>query len=219
MLPWPHESTSEDLSMTDALECLCERRVTRQMQPLGIALTVLDPGIERLTPRQLRARDHSRTRELAATGIFSQLGPNLRRFIAGGPWMRRLLLSLIAACALVALAGVSKAQSAPMPTAPPTKLLAIGTFAPGTDMQLVQRTLPAESRETMQLYLEGKIDQWYSLQDRPGVVFILNMTDINQAHEMLDALPLGKAHLMTFSFLPLGPLKPLAKLLAQPSPQ
>ncbi len=111
------------------------------------------------------------------------------------------------------------AQPTPLPSTPTTKILAIGTFPPGTDMQLVQQTLPAEVRETAQFYLEGKIDQWYSLQDRPGVVFIVNATDVGQAHEMLEALPLGKAHLMTFSLLPIGPLKPLSKLLNPPSPQ
>jgi hypothetical protein len=86
-------------------------------------------------------------------------------------------------------------------------------------MQLVQQILPTEIRETAQLYLEGKIDQWYSLQDRAGVVFILNVTDVGQADEMLEALPLGKANLMKFSLLPMGPLKPLGKLVNPPSPQ
>ncbi|MCP3718681.1 muconolactone Delta-isomerase family protein [Paraburkholderia sp. CNPSo 3281] len=133
--------------------------------------------------------------------------------------MKRLLLNLTIAAVLVAFAGVSMSQTTPMPATPITKILAIGTFPPGTDMQLVQRILPTEVRETAQLYLEGKIDQWYSLQDRTGVVFILNVTDVNQAHEMLEALPLGKTHLMTFSLLPIGPLKPLSKLLNPPSPQ
>ena len=53
-------------------------------------------------------------------------------------------------------------QTTPMPTTPTTKILAIGTFPPGTDMQLVQHILPTEVRETAQFYLEGKIDQWYS---------------------------------------------------------
>ena len=97
-----------------------------------------------------------------------------------------------------------------------TKILAIGTFAPGTDMQLVQRTLAAEMRATAELYLEGKIDQWYSLESRPGVVFILNVTDIGAAEAMLEALPLGKAHLMSFELYPIGPLKPLRQLLKSP---
>ena len=111
------------------------------------------------------------------------------------------------------------AQTTPMQTTPTTKILAIGTFPPGTDMKLVQHILPTEVRETAQLYLDGKIDQWYSLEDRAGVAFILNVRDVNQAHEMLEALPLGKAHLMTFSLLPIGPLNPLRQLLNPPSPQ
>lgn len=111
------------------------------------------------------------------------------------------------------------AQTAPMPTTPTTKILAIGTFPPGTNMQRVKQILPTEVRETAHLYLDGKIDQWYSLEDRPGVAFILNVTDVNQAHEMLEALPLGQAHLMTFSLLPIGPLNPLRQLLNPPSPQ
>src|SRR5262245_58566323 len=133
--------------------------------------------------------------------------------------MKRFLLNLTTASVLIASAGVSMAQTAPMPTTPATKILAIGTFPTGTDMQLVQRILPTEARETTQLYLEGKIDQFYSLKDRAGVAFILNVTDVSQAHEMLEALPLGKAHLMTFSLLPIGPLSPLGKLLNPPSPQ
>jgi hypothetical protein len=99
------------------------------------------------------------------------------------------------------------------PVTPTTKILAVGTFAPGTDMSQVQRILPTEVRETAQLYLDGKIDQWYSLEDPPGVVFILNMTDTLAAHAMLEELPLGKAHLMTFQLTPIGPLNPLRQLL------
>ena len=124
--------------------------------------------------------------------------------------LRHLVFQLAAASVLVAAA-----PGAP-PATPITKILAIGTFAPGTDMQLVQRTLAAEVRATAELYLEGKIDQWYSLENRPGVVFILNVTDIAATQAMLEALPLGKAHLMTFEFYPIGPLNPLRQLLKSP---
>ena len=124
--------------------------------------------------------------------------------------LQHLVLQLAAASVLVAAA-----PGAP-PATPITKILAIGTFAPGTDMQLVQRTLAAEVRATAERYLEGKIDQWYSLESRPGVVFILNVTDIGAAQAMLEALPLGKAHLMTFELYPIGPLKPLRQLLKSP---
>ena len=129
--------------------------------------------------------------------------------------LQHLVVQLTAASVLVAAAPGALAQTPPSAT-PTTKILAIGTFAPGTDMQLVQRTLAAEARATAELYLEGKIDQWYSLENRPGVVFILNVTDIGAAQAMLEALPLGKAHLMTFELDPLGPLKPLRQLLKSP---
>jgi hypothetical protein len=105
------------------------------------------------------------------------------------------------------------AQSANPPPTPTTKILAIGTLNPGVDPAAAFAILPTEIRETAKLYLDGKIDQWYSLQERRGVVFILNMTDTAAAHEMLEKLPLGQAHLMSFELMPLGPLNPLRQLL------
>jgi hypothetical protein len=115
-------------------------------------------------------------------------------------------------------AGPADAQSSnpPAPT-PTTKILAIGTLNPGVDPAAAFAILPTEVRETAKLYLDGKIEQWYSLQDRRGVAFILNVTDKAAAHEMLEKLPLGQAHLMSFELIPLGPLNPLRLLLA-PAP-
>jgi hypothetical protein len=106
--------------------------------------------------------------------------------------------------------GAGHAQSAP-PT-PTTKILAIGTLNAGVDPAAARAILPKEVRETVSLYLDGKIDQWYSLQGRPGVAFILNVTDPAAAHEMLEKLPLGQAHLMSFELIPLAPLNPLRQL-------
>jgi hypothetical protein len=106
---------------------------------------------------------------------------------------------------------VAYAQS-PAASTPTTKILAIGTVNPGVDRAKVVAILPNEVRETVELYLNGKIDQWYSLEDRNGVVFILNVTDPAAAHDMLEKLPLGQAHLMSFELMPLGPLNPLRQL-------
>jgi hypothetical protein len=103
------------------------------------------------------------------------------------------------------------AQSANPPT-PTTRILAIGTLNAGVDLAAARAILPTEVRETVKLYLDGKIDQWYSLQGRPGVAFILNVTDVAEAHEMLEKLPLGQAHLMNFELIPLAPLNPLRQL-------
>jgi len=109
-------------------------------------------------------------------------------------------------------AGQGHAQAAAPPT-PTTRILAIGTVNPGVDPAALRAVLPAEVRETVKLYLDGKIDQWFSLQDRSGVAFILNVTDTATAAAMLEGLPLGQAHLMRFELIPLGPLNPLRQLL------
>jgi hypothetical protein len=123
-----------------------------------------------------------------------------------------VLVGAAFAAALVAAAPVAMPQPASPPT-PTTRILAIGTIRPGADLQQVRRILPGEMQATAELYLQGKIDQWYSLQGRPGVVFILNVTDPAMAKEMLEALPLGREHLMSFELVPLGPLTPLRQLL------
>ena len=105
----------------------------------------------------------------------------------------------------------SASTSAPTST-PTTRILAIGTLNPGVDPAKALAILPNEVRDTVSLYLDGKIDQWYSLQDRRGVVFILNVTDPAAAHDMLEKLPLGQAHLMSFELIPIGPLNPLRAL-------
>jgi hypothetical protein len=99
-----------------------------------------------------------------------------------------------------------------MLSTPTTKILAIGTINPGVAPDKVFAILPEEVRDTANLYLDGKIDQWYSQQNGKGVVFILNVTDLAAAREMLERLPLGQAHLMSFELIPLGPLAPLRRL-------
>src|SRR5262245_30729254 len=92
------------------------------------------------------------------------------------------------------------------------KILAIGTINPGVERDKVFAILQEEVRDTGNLYLDGKIDQWYSRQSGKRVVFILNVTDLAAAHEMLEKLPLGQANLMNFELIPLGPLAPLRRL-------
>jgi hypothetical protein len=129
--------------------------------------------------------------------------------------MKTIFASSLVALSLI-FSGLALAQSANPPT-PTTRILAIGTLNPGIDLAAARAILPTEIRETAKLYLDGKIDQWYSLQERRGVAFILNVTDVAAAHEMLEKLPLGQAHLMSFELIPLGPLNPLRQLLGPPA--
>ena len=114
---------------------------------------------------------------------------------------------------IFSLFGPNSGYAQPMTTSTPTtKILAIGTINPGVDPAKVFAILPNEVRDTLDLYLNGKINQWYSQQERRGVVFILNVTDPAAARDMLEKLPLGQAHLMSFELIPIGPLNPLRQL-------
>jgi hypothetical protein len=122
---------------------------------------------------------------------------------------RGLAVAAMSLSLLAPAAGYAQPVAAAAPT---TRILAIGTINPGVDPASVRAILPTEVRKTVDLYLDGKIDQWYALQGRMGVVFILNVTDLAAARAMLEQLPLGQAHLMTFELSPLAPLTPLRAL-------
>ncbi|UGX92151.1 hypothetical protein G6321_00041580 [Bradyrhizobium barranii subsp. barranii] len=126
--------------------------------------------------------------------------------------MKLTLAAGLLAFALCLTSAVPGRAQSPTPPTPTTRILAIGTVNPGADVAAARAILPMEVRETVKLYFDGKIDQWYSLQNRVGVAFILNVTDIAAAHDMLEKLPLGQAHLMSFELIPLGPLNPLRQL-------
>ncbi len=74
-------------------------------------------------------------------------------------------------------------------------------------------TMQAEIRDTVQLYLDGRIQQWYSRTDGRGVVFLLDCRSVEEAKALTDQLPLIKAKLAKFDFIALSPLRPLGLLL------
>jgi hypothetical protein len=100
---------------------------------------------------------------------------------------------------------------------PTTKLLAIGSFTAKGTPDRWKPLLLAEVRDTVRLYLAGKIDQWYLKQDQSGVVFMMNVTDPKEALELLAKFPFGQAGLMEFQIIPLGPIAPLRVLLTDPA--
>ena len=104
-----------------------------------------------------------------------------------------------------------------MATVPTTKILAIGHIVATADDKNRRAIMPSEVRETVKLYLAGKIDQWYVRKDAAGVVFLMNVSTVKEAHDLLEALPLGQAKAMEFELIPIGPLSPLMYLLADPS--
>lgn len=103
----------------------------------------------------------------------------------------------------------------PIPAVPTTKVLAIGTADGPLTNEQKKNIMPHEVPDTVQLYLSGKIDQWYVRTDGKGVVFLLNVNSVDDAKAALEQLPLVQAKVMRFDYLALGPLSPLALLLRQ----
>jgi hypothetical protein len=60
------------------------------------------------------------------------------------------------------------------------KVFASGTFAkPLTDEQRKQM-LPKEVPDTLKMYFDGKIDQFWSHEDQSGVVFLMNAASVQE---------------------------------------
>jgi len=79
------------------------------------------------------------------------------------------------------------------PEVPTTKILAIGQFTSTPTPEQIAEIFPQEVPATLKLYLSGKIDQWWIRQAQTGAVFLLNVTSIDEAHALMESLPLGKA--------------------------
>ena len=103
----------------------------------------------------------------------------------------------------------------PFPVLPTMKILALGRFVSPPTPEQVKTIFPREVPDTLRLYLEGKIEQMWARQDQKGPVFLLNVTSVQDAQKILEALPLGQAKLMEFEYIEITPLTPLHMLLTE----
>jgi muconolactone delta-isomerase len=101
----------------------------------------------------------------------------------------------------------------PLPVVPTTKILAIGRPTASGTSEAIARLRASEVRATIALHLSGLIEQWWFQIDGRAPIFLINVTEKQAAHDILEALPLGKAGFMEFDLVRLGPLRPLAVLL------
>jgi len=121
-----------------------------------------------------------------------------------------MLYSLLAFATV--LAPLAQGQSTP-PQPKVTGVLTILTPKPGVAVEQVMKIMPAEIRATVPLYLDGKIQQWFTRGDGKGVIFLLNCKDAAEARALMESLPLSKENLVDEQFIPVGPLLPLGILL------
>ena len=112
-----------------------------------------------------------------------------------------LTLTLVAATSVANPSLAQEQASSPVTTG----VMVILTPKAGVTREQVMATMPAEIRETVQLYLKGKIREWYSRGDGRGAVLLLDTRDVAEAHAIMDGLPLGKEDLMDHEYIPVGP--------------
>ena len=100
-----------------------------------------------------------------------------------------------------------------VPSPKTTEVMVVLTAKQGVDRQQIMNIMPAEIRATVKLYLDGKVRQWYSRGDGRGVVVFLDAKTVDEAHAVMDMLPLAKENLMDHEYIPVGPLLPLGSLI------
>ncbi len=129
----------------------------------------------------------------------------------------KFMISLLVA--MLPVASVAQSPSAATSGIPSvaipktTEVLVIQTPRPGVTFEQVMAVIPAEIRATVNLYLDGKIRQWYSRGDGKGVIFLVDAKTEEEARSIMDTLPLAKERLMDAEYIPVGPLMPLRALI------
>lgn len=138
----------------------------------------------------------------------TRMTKTLRNVIVG------LTLTLIGAASTTNSFAQARTSSPPV-----TGVIVILTPKADVTRKQVMAVMPAEIRATLQLYLNGKIREWYSRNDGRGAVLLLDTRDVTEAQTIMDGLPLGKDNLMDREYIAVSPLLPLGLLIANPAPQ
>ena len=90
---------------------------------------------------------------------------------------------------------------------------AIGSFAKPITNEERQQIMPKKVPDTLKLYLEGKIEQFWFREEKPGVISLMQTESVAQAEATIQTLPLAANGFLRFEFIPVGPLKPLGLLI------
>ena len=123
-----------------------------------------------------------------------------------------LTLTLIGATSMTHPSAAQAQATSPTTTG----VMVILTVKAGVTREQVMAVMPAEIRQTVQLYLKGQIHEWYSRADGRGVVLLLDTRDVAEAQAIVEGLPLAKRNLMDHEYVAVGPLLPLRLLMANP---
>lgn len=117
---------------------------------------------------------------------------------------------------VTAMTEPSTAQAQAPSTPTTTGVIVVLTAKAGITREQIMAVMPDEIRQTVQLYLTGKVREWYSRSDGRGAVYLLDAKDDAEAHAIMDALPLARQDLIDHEYIAVGPLMPLRLLMTKP---
>jgi hypothetical protein len=132
--------------------------------------------------------------------------------------MKFLLPFILSAYPFAALAQLRLPSGQPPSDAPSprtTEVMVILTAREGVSRQQIMNIMPAEVRATVKLYLDGTIRQWYSRGDGKGVILLIDAKTVEEAHAVIDGMPLSKENLVDHEYIAVGPLMPLTALIVR----
>jgi hypothetical protein len=92
------------------------------------------------------------------------------------------------------------------------KLIAIATKTAAWTLEQFEKLIPHEARHTLQLYLDGKIEQFW-FRENVGPIFLMNVESLDDAEAKLNTLPFVSEGLHTYELMPVAPLAPLGSLI------
>jgi hypothetical protein len=130
--------------------------------------------------------------------------------------MKLMIVLLMATLPVASIAQSQPGQASGVPSVAIPKaseVLVIQTPRQGVTAQQIMAVIPSEIRATVNLYLDGKIREWYSRGDGKGVIFLVEAKTADEARAIMETLPLAKEQLMDHEYIPVGPLMPLRALV------
>ncbi|HTV85039.1 MAG TPA: hypothetical protein VME63_06525 [Dyella sp.] len=92
------------------------------------------------------------------------------------------------------------------------KVMAIATASAALTPELFDKHIPHEAPATLQLYLDGKVEQFW-FREKLGPIFLMNVESVDEAKAILNELPFVAEKLMSYEFMPVVPLAPLRRLI------
>jgi len=95
------------------------------------------------------------------------------------------------------------------------KILALEKEIPNTTSEQYAPHLKAEAARVWELYQSGHIRETYFRGDRSEAILILECADVEEAHKVLDTLPLVREGLIRFDVIPLVPYPGFERLFGK----